>query len=133
MEVAPGGGDGDDGERPLISEAEVVIIGSGAFGASTACPLAALGRQGIVLIDAHEIASQTSPRAAGLTKQVRPHADVSRLAMLSVDKLLRFTEETGQPLTYVQSGSVNIARGEADEAVIPAELEAGQGAAPCTY
>jgi glycine/D-amino acid oxidase-like deaminating enzyme len=95
--------------------------------------LAVLGRQGIVLIDAHEIASQTSPRAAGLTKQVRPHADVSRLAMLSVDKLLRFTEETGQPLTYVQSGSVNIARGEADEAVIRAELEAGQVLGLDTY
>jgi glycine/D-amino acid oxidase-like deaminating enzyme len=118
---------------PLISEAEVVIIGSGAFGASTAYHLAALGRQGIVLIDAHEIASQTSARAAGLTKQVRPHSDVSRLAMLSVDKLIRFTAETGQPLTYVQSGSVNIARGESDEAVIRSELEAGQALGLETY
>jgi glycine/D-amino acid oxidase-like deaminating enzyme len=120
-------------ETQLISEAEVVIIGSGAFGSSTAYHLAALGRPGIVLIDAHEIGSQTSPRAAGLTKQVRPHPDVSRLAMLSVGKLLRFTAETGQPLTYVQSGSVNIARGESDEAVIRAELAAGRALGLDTY
>ncbi len=117
----------------MINEAEVVIIGSGAFGSSTAYHLAALGRKGVVLVDAHEIASQTSPRAAGLTKQVRPHPDVSRLAILSVEKILRFTEEIGQPLTFVQSGSVNIARGESDEAVIRAELAAGQALGLDTY
>ncbi len=117
----------------MVSEAEVVIIGSGAFGSSTAYHLAGLGRQGIVLIDAHEIGSQTSPRAAGLTKQVRPHPDVSRLAILSVAKILQFTAETGEPLTFVQSGSVNIARAESDEAVIRAELAAGQALGLDTY
>ena len=48
------------------------------------------------------------------------------MAILSVQKILRFTEETGQPLTFVQPGSVNIARGEKDEAVIRAEIAAGQ-------
>ncbi len=117
----------------MITEAEVVIIGSGAFGSSTAYHLAALGRGGIVLIDAHEIGSQTTPRAAGLTKQVRPHPDMSRLAILSVDKILRFTEETKEPLAFVQSGSVSIARGESDEAVIRGELAAGQALGLDTY
>jgi len=110
----------------VVNEAEVVVIGSGAFGASTAYLLASLGRQGVVLIDAHDMASQTSPRAAGLTKQIRSHPDVSRLAILSVEKILRFTQETGEPLTVVRSGSVSIARGEQDEAVVRAELAAGQ-------
>jgi glycine/D-amino acid oxidase-like deaminating enzyme len=110
-----------------------VIIGSGAFGASTAYHLAALGRQGVVLVEAHDIASQTTPRAAGLIKLIRPHPDVSRLAILSVDKLLRFTEETGEPLTVVRSGSVSIARGEGDEAVVRAELAAGQALGVDTY
>jgi glycine/D-amino acid oxidase-like deaminating enzyme len=118
---------------PLISEAEVVIIGSGAFGASTAYHLAALGRQGVVLVDTHEIASQTTPRAAGLTKQIRSQPDVSRLAILSVDKIVRFTEETGEPLTVVRSGSVSIARGEPDEATVRAELAAGQTLGVDTY
>lgn len=87
----------------------------------------------MVLIDAHEIASQTSPRAAGLAKQIRPHPDLSRLAMLSVDKLLGFTQETGEPLAVVRSGSVSIARTEQDEAVVRAELAAGQALGLDTY
>ncbi len=110
----------------MISEAEVVIIGSGAFGSSTAYHLAALGHKGVVLVDTHEIASQTSPRAAGLTKQIRPHPEMSRLAIRSVEKIKRFAEELGEPLTYVQSGSVSIARGEHDAAVIRAEIAAGK-------
>ena len=129
----PGAGRAHDGRTPLISEAEVIIIGSGAFGASVAYHLAALGRQGVVVVDAHEIGSQTTPRGAGLTKQVRPHPDVSRLAILSAEKMVRFTEETGQPLTVVRSGSVSIARGEEDEAVIRAELAAGQALGVDTY
>jgi glycine/D-amino acid oxidase-like deaminating enzyme len=108
----------------VVDEAEVVVVGAGVFGASAAYHLAALGRGGVVLIEAHEIGSQTSARAAGLTTQVRRHADLSRLAMLGVEKLLRFTKDTGQPLAYVQSGSVSIAQTEAAEAVVRAEIAA---------
>ena len=120
-------------KKPATRDTEVVVIGSGAFGSSTAYHLAALGHKGVALVDAHEIASQTSPRAAGLTKQVRSHPDMSRLAMLSVQKILRFTEELGEPLTYVQSGSVNIARGDDDEAVIRGEITAGKALGLETY
>lgn len=117
----------------MIDEAGVVIIGSGAFGASTAYHLATLGREGVVLVDAHEMASQTSPRAAGLIKQIRLDSDMSRLATLSATKILGFTAETGQPLTVVPSGSVSIARGERDEAVVKAEIAAGQAMGLETY
>jgi glycine/D-amino acid oxidase-like deaminating enzyme len=110
----------------VIGEAQVVIIGSGAFGSSIAYHLAALGHRDVALVDAHEIASQTSPRAAGLTRQVRFDADMSRLAISSVEKITRFTAETGQPLTYVQSGSVNMARTDSTEATVHAEIDAGQ-------
>lgn len=113
------------GDLPA-TEAEVVVIGSGAFGSSVAYHLVALGRRGVVLVDAHEIASQTSPRAAGLTKQIRPHPEMTRLAMLSVQKMTRFADDTGEPLTYAQSGSVNTARTERDEAVIRAEITVGR-------
>ncbi len=68
-----------------------------------------------------------------MTKQIRPHPDVSRLAILSVDKILRFTQETGEPLTVVRSGSVSIARGEQDEAIVRAELAAAQALGLDTY
>ena len=110
----------------VIDNAQVVIIGSGAFGSSVAYHLAALGHRDVALVDAHEIASQTSPRAAGLARQVRFDPDMSRLAIRSVEKIIRFTAETGQPLTYVQSGSVNMARTESTEPIVHAEIAAGR-------
>jgi 4-methylaminobutanoate oxidase (formaldehyde-forming) len=110
----------------VTTTASVVVIGSGAFGASLAYHLAAMGQRNVALLDRYEIASQTSPRAAGLTQQIRPTEGMTRLAMLAVEKIRRFTEETGEPMIYHQSGSVKIARTERDEKQIRAELAAGQ-------
>ena len=63
----------------MISNADVVVIGAGAFGASTAYHLARRGRR-VVLLDAHEPVTQTSPRAAGLTQQIRSDTFMTQLA-----------------------------------------------------
>jgi 4-methylaminobutanoate oxidase (formaldehyde-forming) len=110
----------------VITSASVVVIGSGAFGASLAYHLAATGERDVALLDRFAIASQTSPRAAGLTQQIRPTAGMTRLAMLAVEKIGRFAEETGEPMTYHRSGSVKMARTERDARQIRAELAAGQ-------
>src|SRR3954471_8054637 len=110
----------------MRSTAEVVVIGSGAFGASIAFHLAAMGQRDVVLIDKFEIASQTSPRAAGLTKQVRQTAELTRLAKHSVSKIVRFAEETGEQIEFFQSGSVNIARTEQDMPQIAEEIAEGK-------
>lgn len=109
----------------MIASADVVVIGSGALGSSVAYHLSAMG-QNVALLDRFAIASQTSPRAAGLTQQIRPSIDMTRLAMLSVQKITRFAEETGERLVYHRSGSVKMARTEADEPQIAAEILAGQ-------
>jgi 4-methylaminobutanoate oxidase (formaldehyde-forming) len=109
----------------VITSASIVVIGSGAFGSSLAYHLAALGAPDVALLDRFGIASQTSPRAAGLTQQIRPEAEMTRLAMLAVKKITQFAEETGEPMSYHQSGSVKIARTERDERQIDAELAAG--------
>src|SRR3712207_6784017 len=110
----------------VIRTSSVVVIGSGAFGASVAYHLAAMGQGHVALLDRYEIASQTSPRAAGLTQQIRPSEQMTRLAMLAVQKITRFAEETGEPLVYHQWGSVKMARTERDERQIRAEIEVGQ-------
>lgn len=94
----------------MIDRADVVVIGAGAFGASTAYHLAKLGKRNVVLLDRFAPGSQTSPRAAGLTSQVRSTDTLTRLAKRSVEKLERFEEETGQPLRFTQSGALKIAR-----------------------
>jgi glycine/D-amino acid oxidase-like deaminating enzyme len=88
---------------------DVVVIGSGALGASTAFHLARAGRS-VAVLDKAAIASQTSPRAAGLTGQVRQTEALTRLAVRAVEKIGRFTEETGEPMVFHQPGSLTIAR-----------------------
>jgi glycine/D-amino acid oxidase-like deaminating enzyme len=110
----------------MLDSADVVVIGAGAFGASAAYHLGRLGRRRVALLDKFELGSQTSPRAAGLTSQVRATEALTRLARRAVSKLERFTEETGQPLRVDQSGALKIARTEADLAQLEEEVRRGR-------
>jgi glycine/D-amino acid oxidase-like deaminating enzyme len=100
-----------------IDSVDVVVIGSGALGASAAFHLAKAGRS-VALVDRAGIASQTSPRAAGLSGQVRRSEMMTRLAVRSVEKIRRFTDETGEPMVYFQPGSLTVARTAAHAALI---------------
>jgi glycine/D-amino acid oxidase-like deaminating enzyme len=88
---------------------DVIVIGAGAFGCSLAFHLAEKRRR-VALVDRFAVASQTSPRAAGLFKQIQSTATRTRLAALSVQKLLNFERETGIPSLAVCSGSLMVAR-----------------------
>jgi len=110
----------------MVRDADVVVIGSGGFGAATAYFLARLGGRRIVVLDRHDLASQTSPRAAGNAAVLRSTEVMTRLAARAVESLLRFTEDTGQPLAVVRSGSLKAARRPEDAATL--EQEAARGA-----
>src|SRR5260221_4328229 len=114
-------------EHAMISAAEVVVIGSGALGSSVAFHLAKGGKRNVALLDKHEIASQTSLRAAGLTSQVRRSELMTKIAMMSVKKIENFHRETGEPLVYYQPGALKIARTPAHEEQLKAEVERGRG------
>ena len=62
----------------VASSADAVVIGSGAFGASTAYHLAKRGFK-VTLVDQHALGSQTSPRAAGLTSKADTLPTMARL------------------------------------------------------
>jgi glycine/D-amino acid oxidase-like deaminating enzyme len=109
----------------MIQEADAVVIGAGAFGASVAFHLAKRGRR-VALLERYAVASQTSPRAAGLTQQIRSDAVMTSLAMRSVAKIERFTNETGEPLAFHQSGSIKLARMATFAEQIHEEVERGQ-------
>jgi len=94
----------------MISDADAVVVGAGAFGLSTAFHLARLGVRRVALVDRFAPASQTSPRAAGLFKLIQADETRTRLASLSIQKVTRFREETGVPLEIVRSGSLMVAR-----------------------
>ena len=110
----------------MISTAEAVVIGAGSFGSSLAYHLAKMGLPDVVLLDRFEVGAQTSPRAAGLTQQIRRERETTLLAKLSVEKLVAFTEETDIPLEFHQSGSVKMARDAAGVAQVEWEIREGQ-------
>jgi glycine/D-amino acid oxidase-like deaminating enzyme len=105
----------------VIASADVVVVGSGAFGASAAYHLAQRDAR-VVVLERAALASQTSPRAAGLTSQVRATPALTRLAQRAVTKLAAFTAETGQPLRFTQSGALKIARNERDAEQLAREV-----------
>ena len=110
----------------MIREADVVVIGSGGLGAATAYYLAKRGGLSVALLDKHDIGSQTSPRAAGMVSCMRKGELMIELIKDACRKIETFTVETGQPLDWVHSGSLKIARRPQDADVIAADLDRGR-------
>jgi glycine/D-amino acid oxidase-like deaminating enzyme len=106
--------------------AQAIVVGSGAFGAATACHLARRGLD-VVLIDQHAIGSQTSPRAAGLTGQAASLPVMARLRREACEAFESFEAETGRSVGFHRSGSLKAAYTEAGEARLRADLEIARG------
>ena len=109
----------------MIDAAECVVIGSGSLGASVAFHLAARGRQ-VALLDKHDLGSQTSPRAAGLTSQARETELMTVLAKRAVRQIESFERDTGEKLDFCQPGALKVARTEAHVAQLDRELARGR-------
>ena len=109
-----------------MNHADVVVIGSGGLGAATAFCLVERGVRAVALVDKHEIGSQTSPRAAGMVSCVRKSDLMIELIKLAADKIRRFTRETGQPLDWVHSGSLKVARRAEDVGVVDSDIVRGR-------
>ncbi|MGI8571852.1 MAG: NAD(P)/FAD-dependent oxidoreductase [Solirubrobacteraceae bacterium] len=107
----------------MIDRADVVVIGSGGLGAATAFYLAQRGAGHVVLLDKHDLGSQTSPRAAGMAAHARTSDLMIELMKIASAKLKRFTEDTGQPLAWTQSGSLKVARSPGDAGTLQHEQE----------
>jgi glycine/D-amino acid oxidase-like deaminating enzyme len=90
-------------------KADVVVIGAGALGLSTALQCALLGRS-VVVVERDAAGSQASGRAAGLFKSVQADELRTRLARRSIDLALRFGDWAGAELAVARSGSFLVAR-----------------------
>jgi glycine/D-amino acid oxidase-like deaminating enzyme len=111
-------------EQGIPQHVEAVVIGAGALGAATAFHLAKAGLS-VALLDKAELASQSSPRAAGLSGQLRSDATMTRIATKGVQKIVDFQAETGEPIVFVQPGSLKIARRPEHESQLHEEVERG--------
>jgi len=87
---------------------DAIVIGSGAFGASTAYHLAKRGLR-VTLLDQHALGSQTSPRAAGLTSKADTMPTMARLRHEACEAFERFESEMGRSVDFHRSGSLRAA------------------------
>ena len=103
---------------------DAAVIGAGAFGSSVAFHLARGGRR-VAVLDRGGPVSQSSPRAAGLTLQVRSDPAHAWLARRSVEMIEAFEQDTGESVAFRQPGSVKLTRRDELVPEIVADAELG--------
>jgi sarcosine oxidase, subunit beta len=111
---------------PTNNTADVIVIGSGVAGLSTALQLAAR-RQKVLLLEKGELASGSTGQASGLLGQLRSNGEAIRLLMDSMAVLQELQEQDGERL-FTPSGSVRVAQNEARATEIRRGIEIGQAA-----
>ena len=96
----------------LPSRAQVVIIGGGVVGTSTAYHLTHLGWTDVVLIEQGQLSSGTTWHAAGLVGQLRATEGGTRLVQYSAELYGTLEAETGLATGFKRCGGVTVARTE---------------------
>ncbi len=92
----------------LPDSAEVVIVGGGIIGCSTAYHLAKMGVE-VVLLERAKLTSGSTFHAAGLVGQLRSSANITQLLGYSVELYDRLEEETGLATGWKRNGGLRLA------------------------
>jgi glycine/D-amino acid oxidase-like deaminating enzyme len=107
-------------------DADLVVVGAGALGLSTALHAALLG-QSVVVVERGTAGSQASGRAAGLFKSVQADQLRTRLSRRSIELAATFADWAGVHLEVTRSGSFLIARTDAHKAYLQQEARQSRG------
>jgi sarcosine oxidase subunit beta len=99
----------------IPSKADIVIIGGGVMGASTAYHLAKRGMKNIVLLEREELFGQgaTGRCAGGVRYQFGTEINI-RLSLASLPMIERFKDEIGQDVNYRKCGYLFVLTQESD-------------------
>ncbi|MEO8739472.1 MAG: FAD-dependent oxidoreductase [Casimicrobiaceae bacterium] len=90
--------------------AQVVVVGGGIAGASTAYHLAKLGCTDVVLLEQGKLTCGTTWHAAGLVGQLRATRNATRMSQYGIELYSTLESETGLATGWKQCGSVNVAK-----------------------
>ena len=93
----------------LPSHAEIIIVGGGIAGCSTAYHLATLGKRDVLLLDQGKLTCGTTWHAAGLIGQMRPNRNMTRMSKYGIELYSALEAETCLATGWKQCGSVNVA------------------------
>jgi len=93
----------------MIHSAEVIIVGGGIAGCSTAYHLAKLGKRDVLLLEQGKLTCGTTWHAAGLIGQMRPNRNMTQMSKYGIELYSTLEAETGLATGWKQCGSVNVA------------------------
>lgn len=93
----------------LPTHADIVVIGGGIIGCSTAYHLARDHMASVVLLEQGKLTSGSTWHAAGLVGQLRSSASITRVLQYSVDLYKRLDEETGLATGWKMTGCLRLA------------------------
>jgi sarcosine dehydrogenase len=93
----------------LPQAAEVVVIGGGIIGCSTAYHLARDHKANVILLEQNKITSGSTWHAAGLVGQLRSSASITQVLKYSVDLYKSLEAETGLQTGWKMTGCLRLA------------------------
>ncbi len=93
----------------LPTHAQIVVIGGGIIGCSTAYHLARDHKADVVLLEMGQLTSGSTWHAAGLVGQLRSSASITRVLKYSVDLYKRLDAETGLATGWKMTGCLRLA------------------------
>ncbi|MGD9913883.1 MAG: FAD-dependent oxidoreductase [Rhizobiaceae bacterium] len=96
----------------LPSQAQIVVIGGGIIGCSTAYHLAKDHKADVVLLEQGRLTSGSTWHAAGLVGQLRSSASITRVLKYSVELYKKLKDETGLETGWKMSGCLRLAKNQ---------------------
>jgi len=93
----------------MQDSAQVVIIGGGIIGCSTAYHLTKMGWTDVVILEKGELTSGSTWHAAGLVGQLRGERNITRMLQYSVSLYEQLEAETGLATGWKKSGCLHLA------------------------
>jgi 4-methylaminobutanoate oxidase (formaldehyde-forming) len=96
----------------LPSHVEVIVIGGGIIGCSTAYHLARDHKADVLLLEQNRLTSGSTWHAAGLVGQLRSSASITQVLKYSVELYKRLDQETGLATGWKMTGCLRLACNE---------------------
>ena len=93
----------------MKDSAQVVIIGGGIIGCSTAYHLTKMGCTDVVLLEKNDLTSGSTWHAAGLVGQLRNERNITRMLQYSVSLYEKLEAETELATGWKKSGCLHLA------------------------
>ncbi len=98
--------------KALPAHAQIVVIGGGIIGCSTAYHLARDHKADVILLEQNKITSGSTWHAAGLVGQLRSSASITQVLKYSVELYKNLEAETGLQTGWKMSGCLRLATNE---------------------